>query len=212
MLVAEFAVGQTILHSTLEAFPDIRIVHEQQYRTGDDGIRLLFRMSGVDVSPFETAVDADPTVTNRRRLAAIESASFYRVDVTEYGRARSTFPRWCDDDVVLLEAHATHDGWQLRMRFPDRETLLEYREAYTARGCSFFLLSLCRKTDGGDETALTATQRKTLVRAYELGYFDVPRGVSQSELAAELGISSQSVSERLRRGVSALIESTLHYD
>ncbi len=211
MLIAEFTVSEMILHSTLSAFTDVHLSYEELYRTKSSDIRLFFWMAGVDSAAFETAVEDDPTVTGLRRLTASDSMSLYRVDFTPYGRDRSTFSRWSEDDVVLLEADGTHDGWQLRMRFPDRATLIEYREAYTAMDCPFFLLSLYRETDPErtGETALTSRQRDALLTAYESGYFEIPRRLSQKKLGAQLDVSSQSISERLRRAISALIESTI---
>lgn len=211
MLVAEFVVEAAVLQQTLSSFQDIRLSHEAQYLTDDGTVRLLFQMIGVDPATFETALETDPTVTSPRRIEETASATFYRVDFTAEGRSRSTFPRWAVDDVVLLGATGTPDGWRVRMRVPDRETLLEYREAYSARGCSFALqsLSLEQSESDGLELYLSPSQRDALISAYELGYFEIPRGISQDELGTELGISAQSVSERLRRAVSSLVESLL---
>ncbi|AEH35420.1 helix-turn-helix domain-containing protein [Halopiger xanaduensis] len=211
MLVAEFVVEAAVLQRTLSAFPDIRLTHEAQYLTADGTVRLFFRMAGVDPATFESTLESDPTVTNARRIDRTDSTALYRVDFTVEGRAKSTFPRWAIDDVVLLEATGTPDGWRIRMRVPDRETLLEYREAYSTRGCSFALQSLSLDQSGGDglELYLSPSQRDALVSAYELGYFEIPRRISQEELGVELGISAQSVSERLRRAVSSLVESLL---
>ncbi|WP_440764553.1 helix-turn-helix domain-containing protein [Natronorubrum sp. DTA7] len=211
MLVAEFTVSEAILHSTLSAFNTIHITYEAQYRTADDGVRLLFWLSGVEASAFEIAVDDDPTVTDCRLIDADDSVYLYRVDLTQSGRSKSTFLRWAEDDVGLLNGYATQDGWQLEMRFPDRETLIAYREAYVANGCSFFLLSLYQRSadDQANATSLTSAQRELLVEAYESGYFDIPRRITQNELASQFAITSQSVSERLRRGIASLIESML---
>ena len=210
MLVAEFLAGSTVLHDTLSAFTEVTLQHEERYRT-DDTVRMLFWMSGVDEDSFETALEADPTVTNPRRLAEIDSSHLYRVDLTDVGREKSTYSTWVENGVVLLDARGTQNGWRIRMRFPDRETVIKYREAFVERGCSFRLLSLYRETDAdaGAAASLSPTQREALVTAYERGYFEVPRAVTQEELGELLGITSQSMSERLRRAVSALIESTL---
>jgi len=37
--------------------------------------------------------------------------------------------------------------------------------------------------------------------AVRLGYYDIPRGCTTAELADELGISDQAVTERLRRAI-----------
>ncbi len=58
----------------------------------------------------------------------------------------------------------------------------------------------------GTGVGLSAEQRHALVAAYEAGYFEVPRGVTQSELAGRLGIGGSALPKRLRRGTARLIE------
>lgn len=57
-----------------------------------------------------------------------------------------------------------------------------------------------------DLGTLTTMQRKCLNLALEKGYFDDPRGISQADLAAELGISPSAVSRRLRSIEKRLFE------
>jgi len=51
---------------------------------------------------------------------------------------------------------------------------------------------------------LTDKQREVLDTAREMGYFEVPRDATAAEIAEELDISPQAVSERMRRAISAL--------
>ncbi|EMA41695.1 helix-turn-helix domain-containing protein [Halobiforma nitratireducens] len=208
MLVARYVVSATVLHSTLAEFPDILLQHEAQYLTSDGTVRLLCWVSGVDCDRFEDALEGDTTVAAFDKMATGENRDFYRIDFTEAGRRKSTFPRWNEDGVVLLEARGTNDGWRVRMQFPDRSTLVTYRRQYVDNGCSFTLLSLQegRSEETGVEAMLSPSQREALSLAYEAGYFEVPRGITQTELGNRLGITSQSVSERLRRAVSTLLE------
>jgi hypothetical protein len=60
-----------------------------------------------------------------------------------------------------------------------------------------------------DPIGLTPARRETLLTALEVGYFAVPRETTLVELAAELGISDQAVSERLRRAQAKLLTTTL---
>jgi predicted DNA binding protein len=61
-----------------------------------------------------------------------------------------------------------------------------------------------------DETAVarrwdvTPAQQAALERAYEMGYFAVPRDADAADVAAALGISKSAFLERLRRGQAAL--------
>lgn len=59
------------------------------------------------------------------------------------------------------------------------------------------------------ESTFTDTHLDTIRRAYEAGYYNVPRDVSGVELAAEFGISDQTLSERFRRAHAKLVEQAL---
>jgi predicted DNA binding protein len=58
----------------------------------------------------------------------------------------------------------------------------------------------------GQAWNLTPPQEESLRVALELGYFDLPRAVTASEVAEELGISKSAFLERLRRAQSSLFE------
>jgi predicted DNA binding protein len=56
---------------------------------------------------------------------------------------------------------------------------------------------------------LTPAQAEAMKTAYEMGYFEVPRGASSETVAAELGVSKSAFLERLRRGERALLRHIL---
>ena len=60
-----------------------------------------------------------------------------------------------------------------------------------------------------DESALTETQHEALIAAVETGYFDIPQESTLDDLAAELDITYQVLSEHLHRGHKTLIENAL---
>ncbi|PSP50724.1 hypothetical protein BRC67_09015 [Halobacteriales archaeon QH_3_68_24] len=64
-----------------------------------------------------------------------------------------------------------------------------------------------RASPGG--VRLTDTQFATLETALESGYYRVPREQTIEELATELDVSHQALSERLRRGHRTLVETVL---
>jgi hypothetical protein len=210
MLVVEVQVESPILREALTRPPDVTLQYEEQYQT-DDGINLLFWASSRDFATFEDGLDVDPTVTNVTRLAETESQRLYRVTFTEVGEAAATFPSWSELDISVLDAAATDEGWELRMQLPDRESLRGYRDVCEERGHQFHLQSVYERRDSPDtaETPLTAAQAEALAIARDLGYFDIPRETSMADVAAELGISSQAASERIRRGITALVDASL---
>ena len=56
---------------------------------------------------------------------------------------------------------------------------------------------------------LTDSQYRALVLAASRGYYEVPKAVTLAELAEEIGVSHQALSEQLRRGTGALVEDVL---
>lgn len=60
----------------------------------------------------------------------------------------------------------------------------------------------------GRVEALTDRQREVLTTAFERDYFDVPRGVTAEELAAEFDLDKSTVLEHLRRAERNLLERT----
>jgi len=124
------------------------------------------------------------------------------------------------DDLDGLEALATADaiieriearptGWRQAGWFADRESFGAF-SSFWQRNAAFRLNRLTR--DGEPEPpgdGLTDRQQEALRTAYERGYFDIPRGASLEAVAAELDITAASLSERLRRAQTQLIEETL---
>jgi len=94
------------------------------------------------------------------------------------------------NESIVERAEVTEDGWWQRRRFA---------------GWAAFDAERARSTEEG----LTDRQREALAAAYEMGYFEVPRGASLGEVAATLDISASSLSERLRRAQTCLVESAL---
>ncbi|ODR82855.1 DNA-binding protein [Haladaptatus sp. W1] len=57
-----------------------------------------------------------------------------------------------------------------------------------------------------EQHELTEQQHETLRSAMEWGYYEIPRRATATDLAEELGVSHQAISERLRRGHRCLVE------
>lgn len=210
MLVVEFGVDSPILRDAIAQAPSTTITHEAQYRPDDD-IRLLFWAEGESLDAFDDALAGDDTVVDRTILAETQGRRLYRVTYTEYGESVATFPAWSDLDLSILHSTATESGWEARMRMPDRNALEAYREVCERKDIRFELHSVYEEwqTKAESEAALTAPQREALSTARELGYFEIPRQASLADVATELGITPQSLSERLRRGIPVLVDAVL---
>ena len=216
-LVAEFDIECEALPlvDVAAADPSATLVLRLQFNHGK---RPLFVLSVTDGSPALEAAIADvPDAGEYTLLGEAGDTRRYQIHP-----ALSLEEQLGDhlDDLSGLEALATADavierievtptGWTQTGWFADREAFDQFR-AFWQRNVGFRLHRLTREGESeppGD--GLTDRQREALRIAYELGYFDIPRRASLDDVAAELGISASSVSERLRRAQTQLIEETV---
>lgn len=112
-------------------------------------------------------------------------------------------------DAIIERIEVNADGWRQSGWFANREAFTEF-SSFWQRNSGFRLHRLAH--DGDPEPpgdGLSDRQREALRTAYEMGYFDVPRRTSLEQIAAELDISASSVSERIRRAQTQLIEETV---
>lgn len=208
MLIVEFRSDGPLLKDTFERTPEMVVSPEEAYLEGET-THYVFWAEGGDFDAFETALDADPTVTDPRTLADMGARGLYRASSTE--RSETAVSVWRDLDLVLLNAEGSRDGWTFRMGVPDRETLAEFRDLHRDHGQPFEVQRIYQASESlaDDTTTLTDPQREALVAAYEAGHFDLPQRASQADVAARVGISPQALSERLQRGIRTLVEESV---
>lgn len=165
--------------------------------------------SGTDRSAVETALEGDPSVDVIASLAnATDDRWLFRL---EFGRDLTRLQEVVTaNDGAILAATGRDGAWTLELLFHDHVAV---SETHARLADLDYEVSVQRVTSlderSGGQTPLTDTQYETIVAAHELGYFDVPREVTLQELAEELGISHQALSERLRRSHAALVSAEL---
>lgn len=210
MPIVEYWTDGPLLKAALERAPGMVVYPEEQY-TGDETVHYIFWADGGDLDAFEAGLDADPSVTDPRLLTELEARRLYQVTTTDQSYDTATLPEWGDLGVVFLEGEGTHEGWTFRIRVPDRTALAEYRTLHRDSGRPFRLRTIYDESEAetAAEALLTTAQQEALVSAYEAGYFDIPQSASQADVANQLEISPQAVSERLKRGLRTLLEVTV---
>ncbi|SEP90023.1 helix-turn-helix domain-containing protein [Natrinema salaciae] len=115
-----------------------------------------------------------------------------------------------ENDGAILTARGREGRWMLKLLFHDRASVSACHELLEQYEFGADVTRISGVNDlASAQTPLTETQYETICKAHELGYFDVPRGVTLKELAAELDISHQALSERLRRSHAALVSAEL---
>lgn len=209
-LIGEAEIGSPLLQGALAAAPEV-VVHVEDIRTVDEETRLMVRAEGGDFDAFEDGLETDPTIATHRFIAAFDGSQLYRVTLSAHGQARSTYDVALAQDIVVFDQRVTHEGMLVQARVPDREALATYREACREMDIPFEIRRLYSSDESieTDRFGVTTAQAEALVHALETGYFDVPRRTDLQTMAAELDVSPQALSARLRRAQSNLVANTL---
>ena len=197
-----------VLRPTLRRVSDVS-VEPEYWTTLETGRTLLFVTVFADAfDGFETALETDPTVVDPVLVDRYPDRRVYRVALAD--RAKRFAAGTAEVGGRLLEITSSRDGWLVQLQFPNRDALVAFNEYCRGRDVSVAVEHL-RVSDDGDDgvVALTEKQQELLAVAHEEGYFDVPRGISQDELAERLGVSKSAVSQRLRRAIGELCDATL---
>lgn len=200
------------LQVALRDCPDIRIT--PNYESVDQSTStetVFFTAHGPEEQfpAFEKALADDSTVTNTERVASYSDRQVYRTELTD--NVVHFMPLTVTTLGQVLNREGDIGGWTLSIRFPSRDELIQFNRLCKAEGISVNVLALL-ETDAGEEDdvlGLTEKQQTLLAKAYESGYFESPRRISQLDLAEEVGVSKSAISQRLRRSMGALCNATL---
>lgn len=210
VLIAEFSFPSDAfaLSDALEQFPDVVVEAGRIAAHSPSATLPVLWASEGDLEGFLAALPEDPSVEEVQ--ASVEFDEEVLLHLVWTDPVREFVEEMIDHKGTVLEASATDGRWRVRLRFVTRAQFEEFREYYDEDETAFHLEQLFEperpRQEAGD---VTPEQHAALVTAAESGYFDVPRSVSIQELADELDVSHQAVSERLRRGTANLVGGTL---
>lgn len=217
-LVAEFEIGCPALPLVGVAadVPDATVILDLQFDHGDRPLFIATVQNGSRTAIASALSDADDVedwtligeAGDTRRYKAVPALTLEeqlgeRLDDLEDLESLATA------DAIIERIDVLAGGWRQTGWFADRDAFGEFA-SFWQRNATFRV----HRLTGDDETAapgdgLTDRQREALRTAYELGYFEIPRRSSLDDIAAELDITPPSVSERLRRAQTQLIEETV---
>ncbi|EJN58654.1 helix-turn-helix domain-containing protein [Halogranum rubrum] len=185
-----------------ESVPESHIELEQVVPIGD-GIIPYFWATTADFDMFESSVRAHETVDRLELVAAIEDRRLYRVYWETMGGFVSALSA---SDATVLEGYGSNP-WSFQLLFPTRAHATKFRERCMDEDISFDVRRISELTNRVAESAfnLTDEQHEALRLAIGRGYYSIPREVTLAELAADVGISQQAMSERLRRGTAKVL-------
>lgn len=217
-LIAEFDIGCEHLPfvGVAESAPQATLILELQFNHDELPLFILSVRDG-DQELIEDEFDNAGVVGEYTVLGEAGDTRRYQVHP---GRSLEEQLGPHIDDLSGLKALATTDaiierievlptGWRQTGWFATHDAFNEFREFWQRNG-GFRLRRLTREGESEPPGhGLTNHQREALRTAYELGYFEIPRKASLEEVADELYISASSLSERLRRAETQLIEETV---
>lgn len=209
-VITEFTVPAEAfaLARTLEAVPDVIIEVERHATHSRKWIMPFLRTTGADPATVEEALRADPSVDAVTRVDQTDDVGQFTVEWVD--DVQQLVDDIVDRQGIIQKAEAANGLWYLKLKFVDQDAVRGFQTYFEEHGYTFELERLYDGTAMKErEYDLTPEQRNALVTALELGYFAVPREVQIEALAAELGISTSAVSERLQRATRNLAESTL---
>ena len=123
--------------------------------------------------------------------------------------------RTCDGIVQRMTG--TSDGWVLSVLFPTNEHAAQFHDVCLDRRIDIdvrrdalwdFVNEMDRMTEWVTfpDYGLSEKQLRALELAFDRGYFETPKEASLTDIATEIGISEQALSQRLRRALNALVE------
>jgi predicted DNA binding protein len=143
VIIVELAIDSPILADVLDRCPSAEVSLEAETALDDGTVRLSLRGTGVGVETFESVTAADPTVADCRRRYVDESCWFCSIRLDERAVSEASVHRqWVELGGRLLDATGTRERWEVRMRFPSRETFARFHDACRERGIGVEIRSL----------------------------------------------------------------------
>ncbi len=209
--IAELSIPapEFALAVTLDALPHVKFEVERVVaHEGDRIMPFVWATGETDRESLDETLSADPSIESFSELATFDDEWLYRMEWVE--DIRIVLHVLLDQNGTVLNADGRDEEWELRLLFPDRDSLSATYDFCQDEGLSMTVERIYELGgESRDRYGLTELQHETLVAAVEAGYFDIPQESTLDDLADELDITHQALSERLHRGHKTLIENAL---
>lgn len=209
-VVLEFSIDADAfqLGRVLAPSPRTHVTLERIVPT-DPAVMPYLWATGDDLDSFAENVRAQSTVERFQTVDRLDGRGLFRIEWADSPSDLLTTIAETDAAVLQAEGDST---WVFRLRFPDHEALSAFHTRAVENGIPIHVeqtYTVTEASEQGRRFDLTPDQREALVLALQRGYFASPREVSLEELAGDLGITRQAVSQRIRRGNEQVLRSAL---
>lgn len=209
-VIAELRIPATDfeLGRILDLSGDVIVELETVVPAGDRAVPF-FWAHGIDADAFAARLRSRDDVEGVEVVEEFDEQALYALDWDAENDQLLAGVRAQSGQILL--ASGSGGEWRFEFRFPDHDALSAFRAHCTDAGVPLSVERVYHPSqpDAGSRFGLTEHQHEALTLAVEMGYYDVPRRCNTVEVAAELGISDQALTERLRRGISTLAANTI---
>lgn len=186
----------------------MRVELERVVPTGTQMFPFVWA-TGPNHETFEANVSAHPRVAECVVLDRVGDGGLYRV---EWVDAPADLVDGIDASAASVLQARGNGTWAFRLRFRNHDDLSAFHDYCTDRNVPIRVERTSpfhRTGEDGRRFDLSRAQREALVLALRQGYFATPSEVTLDDLAAELGISRQALSKRIRRGNETVLRGVL---
>jgi HTH DNA binding domain len=191
---------QTLPETTIELKPVVL--------AGDSPRTAFLWIESLNREQVDHAFTADESITAFQFILASDTELLYQIEWDV--RIEPLIQSIVEKQGTVLTAAGKNGYWTFRIFFEEHHDISDYFADCDDSGISPEITSLKEFPQSHQRLqGLTDEQYETLRRAYQQGYYSIPRTMNTSELAAEFGVSHQAISERLRRGHRQLVEQML---
>ncbi|WP_276270774.1 helix-turn-helix domain-containing protein [Haloarcula litorea] len=199
----EFALSRT-----LREFPGAEFEVERIVDSGSETVMPMLWVRDESPEEITPVLKDDPTVDKVDLVGNFDNESLYWMEWIN--KVQLVVQMLTNSEATILSAFGRGDAWQIRAMYPTRDLFSKTHRFVEDRDMQFDIEAI-REMDGepAGRYGLTVEQHEALVAAAKAGYYDVPRETSLEELAEEMDVSHQALSERLRRATEALVEDTI---
>lgn len=204
-LIVEFLESSPAIKLTDVAreFPELTLTVERWHKSDDSLVDLFLLAEGADLDQFQASVAALDHVTDIEPIVTETRGRLYHITLVS---KLHILPEDANIMGLIRNIRIEPEGLHITAYIADRTELVKTREFLEERGIDMRVERLYEAREEQDASLLTDEQREALAVAHDMGYFAVPSRATQADVAAELDITTASLSERLNRAQQRLIE------
>lgn len=179
--------------------------------SGEESVTLLFEIEGdldrfrADLTDVPEPVETDTTPITDDRFYLLAS-----LHVPEIPLFRNVLPVLSRQGLVVVEPVVYRDG-QVHARIVGDSSALQSMVADLPASIDVDVHSIGEydTSRASPASRLSDRQREAVLTAFELGYYDHPRGATHADVAEEMGCAPNTASEHLQKAEAKLLEAVL---